>query len=100
MLLMDMGNNAQARNLTSEAFAATLRAERAALGLSQKDLYTAAKIPSSTYFRLESGERTMNTAQLGDICKALGMSITEFALRAEARRADLERARDDLRDAQ
>lgn len=89
---MPMRTNAQPRNLTSEAFAATLRAERAAAGLTQREVYTRAKIPSATYHRLESGERVMNTAQLGDIVRALGMSITEFVMRADARRADMERA--------
>lgn len=91
LLYMGMGANSQPRNLTSEAFAATLRAERAARGLTQRDVWTRAGIPSSTYHRLESGERVMNTAQLGDITRALGMTLTDFVTRAAARESDLRR---------
>lgn len=89
---MDMSTNARLRNLYSEAFAATLRAERARLGLDKQDVAKAAGIPPTTYGKIESGERVMTSAQLGPIAAALGMSMMEFARRAEETMIDLEAA--------
>lgn len=42
-------------------------------------------IPRSTYYKLETGKRVADVSQLGRMCDALGMTLTEFITRAEAR---------------
>jgi transcriptional regulator with XRE-family HTH domain len=73
------------RTPEAAAFAAQLRAERAVAGVSQDELARRTGISKSTILRLESGERVMDTAQLGAICRALGIAIGTFAVRAETR---------------
>jgi transcriptional regulator with XRE-family HTH domain len=85
---MDMpetSSNARKRTPEALAFAAQLRAERAAANMSQDDLAKATGISKPTIARIELGQRTMDTAQLGAICRALGLSLTTFAVRAEGR---------------
>lgn len=85
---MDVNNShATGRKRTPEAaaFAAQLRAERAVAGMSQDELAKRTGISASTILRLEAGSRVMDTAQLGAICRALGITIGTFAIRAEGR---------------
>lgn len=92
---MDVENtprNSRLRTPEAAAFAAQLRAERAAAGMSQDDLAKASGIGKHTILRIENGQRVMDTAQLGDICRALGITIATFAMRAEER---LQSERDD-----
>lgn len=77
--------NARMRTPEAAAFAAQLRAERAAANMSQADLAKATGISMPTIARIESGTRTMDTAQLGAFCRALGLSIATFATRADER---------------
>lgn len=86
---MDKATNAQMRNTYSEAFAATLRAERARRGLTQQEVADAAKIPLTTYTRLENGSRVITSAHLGALATALDISMIEFVRRAEVSVADL-----------
>jgi transcriptional regulator with XRE-family HTH domain len=95
--LMAMSNESTggptARDRTPEAlaFAAQLRAERAAAGMSQDDLVAATGISKSAIARIETGVRVMDTAQLGKFCRAFGITIAQFAIRADERmRADAE----------
>ena len=81
---MDMSND---RSPLSAAFADQLRAERAAARMSLSDLATRAGLSLSTVKRLEANTREMDTDQLDRVCRALGLSIVEFVMRAEARRA-------------
>ena len=69
------------------AFAAQLRAERAAAGLNQAELGKAAGLSKQTILRFENESRSMDTAQLADICRALGITIVDFVLGAEQRLA-------------
>jgi transcriptional regulator with XRE-family HTH domain len=85
------GSTARDRTPEAMAFAAQLRAERAAAGMSQDDLVEATGISKSAIARIETGVRVMDTAQLGKFCRALGISIATFAMRADERmRAETE----------
>lgn len=85
------GANARKRTPEAAAFAAQLRAERAAIGMSQEDLAAASGVSHSAIARIETGVRVMDTAQLGAFCRALGLSLATFAIRADERmRADAE----------
>ena len=77
--------NGRRRTPEAEAFAAQLRAERAAQGLTQDELSKRSGIGKQTILRIENGQRVMDTAQLGDLCRALGISIITFVMRAEER---------------
>lgn len=79
------GQSARDRTPEALAFAAQLRAERAALGMSQADLAEATGVSMSAIARIETGARVMDTAQLGKFCQALGISIATFAIRADER---------------
>lgn len=77
--------NRRKRTPEADAFAAQLRAERAAAGLTQNDLSKRSGIGVQTIFRIENGDRVMDTSQLGALVKALDISIATFAARAEER---------------
>lgn len=78
-------SNARERTPTSDAVAAQIRAERAASGLSQGAVFTAAGISKSAYLKLESGRNVADISQLAGICEALGLDLPTFFARAEAR---------------
>ena len=82
------GQPARERTPEALAFAAQLRAERAAAGMSQDDLVAATGISKSAIARIETGARVMDTAQLGKFCRAFGISIATFAIRADERMRD------------
>lgn len=84
--------NARKRTPEAAAFAAQLRAERAAANVSQDDLAKMTGISKPTIARIELGQRVMDTAQLGAICRALGLSLTTFAVRAEGRMLEDQRS--------
>lgn len=85
------GQPARDRTPEALAFAAQLRAERAAAGMSQDDLVAATGISKSAIARIETGVRVMDTAQLGKFCRAFGISVATFAIRADERmRAEAE----------
>lgn len=87
------GPTARDRTPEALAFAAQLRAERAAAGMSQDDLVAATGISKSAIARIETGVRVMDTAQLGKFCRAFGISLATFAIRADERmRAEQEAA--------
>lgn len=68
-----------------EAIAEALRAERAASGLSQRELASRARISSPAYFRYERGDRSISVAQVVAICDVLGITFTQFARQVEER---------------
>lgn len=75
--------------LTDEdrAFAAEIQAERTAQGLTQIQLAKKARLAESTVKRIEAGAMQADSEQLSKLCRALGISITELATRAEMRLA-------------
>ena len=81
---MDVNSHSELSPL-ARAFAAELRAERAAVGLTQVELAKRAGLSRSTLVRLEDEARQMNSDQMWQLCRALGVSIADFATRAESR---------------
>lgn len=73
------------RSPWSDAVAAQIRAERAAKGWTQKQMFERAGIPRSTYIRMEKGDRVADATQLARVCGALGMRLSEFWTRVEQR---------------
>jgi len=69
----------------SRTVAAQIRAERAAAGLTQIELYTRAGIPRSTYLRIERGSHVADTTELNKLTDALDISMSEFFRRVENR---------------
>lgn len=69
----------------SRIIAETLRAERAAKGLTQKGLAEQAGIPEQTYIRYEKGTRDIPAVLLVRIADALGVPFSIFARRLQER---------------
>lgn len=86
-LFMVMKKPRPALSPLSLAFAAQMRAERAAADLTQTQLASKAGMGRTTLIRIEAGERDMDTTQLAGLCNALGLSLVEFVSRAEERLA-------------
>jgi transcriptional regulator with XRE-family HTH domain len=70
---------------TAAAFAAQLRAERESAGMSPAELAKRTGVRLSRLERLESGEAAIDTAYLGAACAVFGITLGDFARRAEAR---------------
>ena len=90
-----MGQNTELDGWTT-AVAAVIRAERAARGMTQRQVYEAAGISRSAYLRLEDGSRVADTLQLARLCGVYRMPLSRFFHLAEDRlsatmRADLDR---------
>lgn len=69
----------------SDATARTIRAERAAAGMSQADVIRETGFSRSTYLRLESGERVADVSQIASLAQAFGLSMQAFVGRIEER---------------
>lgn len=69
----------------TQAVAATLRAERAAVQMTQQELARRSGLGYQTVMRLEKGERSPNVAQLSALCSVLGLTMAELVERAEQR---------------
>jgi transcriptional regulator with XRE-family HTH domain len=52
-------------------------------GLRQADLARKLRQPQSFVSKYESGERRIDVLELREVCKALGISLTEFMRRLE-----------------
>ena len=61
--------------------------------MSQDDLVAATGISKSAIARIETGVRVMDTAQLGKFCRAFGISLATFAIRADERMREAEQSR-------
>lgn len=85
---MKKAANARQPSETSRAIAAQIRAERAAANLTKDDVLKAAGISRTTYYLLESGERTLDVTQLANICRAIGISMGTLLERAERRASE------------
>lgn len=72
-----------------QAVAATLRAERAASGLTQKEVAGRARMPTITYTRYENAARRPTVIQVMAIADALGLTFTAFARKVDDREAQL-----------
>lgn len=83
---------ASAQPITSldRAVAATLRAERAAAGLTQDALAAASGLNRNVYIRLERGERHATLGQLDQIARALPQiaHVTDLVTRIDTRRGE------------
>lgn len=77
--------NARERSPISDAVAAQIRAERAAAGKTQAQVYEPAGIPKQTYIRIEKGVRVADITQILQVCTSLGIPLGVFMTRAEAR---------------
>ncbi|MGN0126035.1 MAG: helix-turn-helix domain-containing protein [Rhodococcus sp. (in: high G+C Gram-positive bacteria)] len=60
------------------AFAAEIRAARARRGVTQAEVAKSSGMSRATIARLEAGERTLDMAQLFDLCEALGVDPGEI----------------------
>jgi len=69
----------------SNAIAAQIRAERAAAGITQVELFSRANLPKSTYIRIETGKRAPDMTQVAKIAHALGIPVSVLIQRAEGR---------------
>ena len=85
MSTMSTHDNARERSDWSEAVAAQVRAERAAAGLTQAQVYEPAGLPRSTYIRIEKGTRVADTTQLARILSVFDLRMSEFFRRVEGR---------------
>ena len=85
MGVSETASNARKRTPEAAAFAAQLRAERAAADMSQDELAKASGISKPTIARIETGVRVMDTSHLAAFCLALRISLSTFATRAEER---------------
>lgn len=88
MLCMDVNRRRAAgieRTPEALAFSAQLRAERAVAGMSQVELSKRSGVSPSTILRIEKGERAMDIPQMAAFCRALGVTMAEFATQAERR---------------
>lgn len=83
-----MAQNAREHTPLSVAVAATVRAERAALGLTREEVSARSGVPVSTLRRIETQERVATVSQLGGVARALGLRLSDLLLRAESRMED------------
>lgn len=60
-----------------------LRDLREAAGLRQVDLAARLKRPQSFVSKYESGEKTLDFLEVGEVCRALGIPLVDFVRRYE-----------------
>ena len=60
-----------------------LREARESAGITQVELAKSLKVHQSFVSKIESGERCVDLVELQAICKALGISLTNFVRRYE-----------------
>ena len=60
-----------------------LRDLREAVGLKQQEVADQIDEPQSFVSKYESGERRLDILELREICRALGLTLTEFSSRLE-----------------
>ena len=64
---------------------ALLRELRVEKGMRQEDLARKLGEPQSFVSKCESGERRLDLLELREVCRALGISLSDFAREVEAR---------------
>jgi len=75
----------------ADALAATIRAERAAAGMTSAEMVAATEIPSTVYWRIEKGTRPVHVLQLRKIAIALGTSTEDLIRKTDARAIESQR---------
>jgi transcriptional regulator with XRE-family HTH domain len=65
-------------------FCDLLRQVRLSVGISQAELAKLLDQPQSFVSKFESGERRLDLLELRQVCKALGVSLSDFVNRLEA----------------
>ena len=80
-----MPSGSQELSEFSLTVAAQVRAERAAARLTGDEMIDKSGIPRSTYWKIEKGTHVADTTQLTRICTVLGINLSEFFHRVEAR---------------
>jgi DNA-binding XRE family transcriptional regulator len=83
--LVNMPTGSQKPTVFSLMVAAQVRAERAAARLTGAKMIEKTGLSRSTYLRIENGTRIADAVEIGQICSALGMPVSEFFHRVEAR---------------
>lgn len=72
----------------SAAVADQIRAERARKRWTVNTMAERSGLARSTYYKLETGDRVADVSQLGHICAAIGLSLSEFLMRVEVAMKD------------
>lgn len=67
------------------AIAVTVRAERAAAGMTQQELAKRSGVTYGSVRRIEDGTRVADIAQVNRLASAFGMTLTEFLQLAQRR---------------
>ena len=80
-----MATNSRQRSDWSDMVAAQIRAERAAVNLTQGEVMRRSGIARSTYIRIEAGSHIADTTELAKIVLALGVPMSELFRRVEDR---------------
>jgi transcriptional regulator with XRE-family HTH domain len=70
------------------AMADEIRDRRLAAGLTQEEVWTAAKITKTTYREIETGHRVVNAVQLDDIATVLKTTAAAIFTASKKRLAD------------
>lgn len=78
------------KSAANRALAAEIRAERAAVGLTVKELAVRSGVPYGTLNRLLPGERDISYTQLVRLATALGLDPSELSNRAVRRMGGLD----------
>lgn len=65
-----------------------LRELRGEAGLRQQDVADRIDEPQSFVSKYETGERRLDVLELREVCRALGVSLVDFAARLEERLTD------------
>ena len=78
-------SNARKESELSLAVAAQLRAERAVSGMTIDELASKSGVSRGALMKVLNGQVTADVTQLDKICRALGVTILDLFLRAEAR---------------
>ena len=77
------GPRIRANRKSQDALLSVLRKIRAEAGLRQTDMAERLHMPQSFVSKYESGERRLDTLELRAVCKAVGISLVDFAKRLE-----------------
>jgi transcriptional regulator with XRE-family HTH domain len=77
------GPRLRANRKKQKVLLSLLRQVRMEAEMRQEDLAQALGMPQSVVSKFESGERRLDLLELSDVCKALGISLSEFVRRFE-----------------
>jgi transcriptional regulator with XRE-family HTH domain len=77
------GPRLRANRRKQKALLSLLRQVRVEAKMRQEDLAQALGMPQSVVSKFESGERRLDLLELSAVCKALGISLSEFVQRFE-----------------